>query len=273
MLNRILALLLTLLLSASANAQPVRSEVLEEIQQAYRDLDYDTADRKAREALDQYGDFTVGQLTDLHTILGLIAYNRSDFLEARRQFISAIQLTPDLELDPLLVPPKILTYFDSVKDELQTGGIETAPAASRYVFVRDPRPDAAVRSMLLPGWGQLYKGHKLKAWALSGAWVATVAGALWSHRMRTIAREDYREAENQDDIEILYDRYNRWHKTRNALAQGAVVVWIVGYVDALLTDAANSASQGPLAGPVYGRGVGPLTVHVAPQSVSLTVTF
>jgi hypothetical protein len=273
MRNRILALLLTFLVTASAHAQPGRDGILKEIQQAYRDLDYEAADRKAREALGQYGEFTVQQLTDLHTVVGLIAYNRSDFLEARRQFISALQLSPELKLDPLVVPPKILAYFGSVKSELQAGGIDDAQAVSRYVFVGDPRRDAVLRSMVLPGWGQLYKGHKIKGWVFSGAWATAIGGALWAHRKRADAEEFYEAASDTLSAVQRYPRFNRWHKARNGLVQGAALVWVVSYVDALLTGSSISDSRDPLLLRISKGNDAQMDFRIAPQNVSLTVTF
>ena len=269
MLKRLLALLFAVTSVTSASAQPSQSAIIEEIRRAYIDLDYDGAERRARAALENLGEFTVDQLADIHSFVGLIAYNRSDFEEARRQFISALQLAPTMELDPLLVPPKILTYFEDLRTELQSGSIESG--ITRYVLVRDVRPDAAARSMILPGWGQLYKGHRMKAVVLGSTFSLAAGGAVLAHAKRSDARKEYEAATREEDAELLYPRYNRWHKARSAFVQAAGVIWLASYIDALLTDPVDARPAGAMAFSVPFPGRKSATLLLAPTAVSLKV--
>ncbi len=232
-----------------------------EIQRAYGQFDYEEADSLARAALRRYNDFTVEQLTDIHTILGLVAYNRGDLRESRRQFISALQLASDLQLDPLLISPKIVEFFDEIKSDLAIGNASVEDAPVRYVVMRDRRSDAAVRSMVLPGWGQFYKGHKTKGWIISALFGAAAVGAVGAHRKRQEAETAYTSEDDQDLVEDRYNTFNRWHKTRSGLIQGAAVIWALGYVDALLTDAAADGEQTRL------------TLHASPRSFLVAVRF
>lgn len=256
-----LAFLFGLTLTVPAAAQTSGDGVVADVQEAYRQFDYDEADRKGRDALRQYSDFTIEQLTDIHTILALVAYNRGDLSESRRQFISALQLTPGLRLDPLLISPKIVEFFGETRSDLAASDAALEGAPTRYVLVRDRRPDAAMRSMIVPGWGQFYKGHRTKGWIVSGLFGAVAAGAIGAHIKRRNAEAAYENEPNPDLVEGRYDTYNRWHKTRNALIQGTALIWWAGYVDALLTDAAFGGDQTRMA------------IHASPRSLSLAVRF
>lgn len=257
----LLAFLFGLALAVPAAAQMSGDRVVADIQEAYREFDYDEADRMGRDALRRYSDFTVEQLTDIHTILALVAYNRGDLSESRRQFISALQLTPDLRLDPLLISPKIVEFFGEIQSDLAASDAALEGAPTRYVLVRDRRPDAAMRSMIVPGWGQFYKGHRTKGWIVSGLFGAAAAGAIGAHVKRRNAEAAYENESDPDLVENRYDTYNRWHKTRNALIQGTALIWWAGYVDALLTDAAFGGDQSRMA------------IHASPRSLSLAVRF
>lgn len=256
----ILALLLCFATAWCAAAQSPRDDVVDAIEEAYRQLEYDEAASLARRALDNYSNFTVDQLTEIHTFLALIAYNRSNLREARRQFLSALQLTADLQLDPVLVPPSAQAYFEEVRTEAAVTATDTAEAPARYVLVRDPRPDAALRSMIVPGWGQLYKGQTAKAYTFAGLFAAAAGGAVLAHTRRTDAKERYEVASTVEEAERRYETYNGWHRARNGLVQGAVLVWAVSYVDALL------------AGPAPGT-IRSLHVGGSPSSVYLRVRF
>ena len=252
----VLFVLLTLLLGgrqtvAQPDADPLG--LLGAMRDAYERLDYETAERRAREALDMYEAYSADQLVEVHTTLGLIHYAQSEPLEAREQFEAALSLDPALELDPLLASPKTLEFFEEVRASLTVGGgAERAPII-RYVRVHDPRPAATVRSVVLPGWGQLYKGERVKGWALVGLWTAAATGAVAAHVLRSQARSDYLAATDPDVIAERYDTYNAWHRARAGFAIGAAVVWGYAAFDALATGAPEQ--QPVQIGPAPGAGL------------------
>lgn len=217
----------------NVHAQSAETPAVEEIREAYRRLEYGSAESMARSAMQNYPQYTLSELTDIHTFLALIAYNRGERLEARRQFLSALQLSPEMELDPVLVPPKIQTYFEELKAEREPAEAGEAPV--RYVLLRDPRPDAALRSMVVPGWGQLYKGQRTKGIVFSGLFAAAAGGALVAHVRMRDAFSAYDGARTPSEAEELYEPYNRWYRVRNGFVQGGALIWLASYVDALLT--------------------------------------
>ena len=233
-----------MLAALPAHGQPSGAAVVAEIRQAYERLDYAEAEAKAREALAANADFTVDQLVELHTLLALIAFSDNREAEARAQFLSALTLNPDLELDPLLVSPKILAFFDELRRDRRRAAPEEDPAAAiRYVRVEDPRAAAAMRSLLLPGWGQQYKGQKTKGWILTGLWSVAAAGTVVAHIRRKQTRDAYLAETNPDLVPARYDTFNTWHKARNNLALATALLWAYSYFDALLFRPAPPAGR------------------------------
>lgn len=217
---------------AQPDADPLG--LLGAMRDAYERIDYGTAERRAREALDMHEAFSADQLVEVHTLLGLILYARNEPLEAREQFEAALSLDPALELDPVLVSPKTLEFFEEVRSTFTVEGGGERESVIRYVRVHDPRPAATVRSVVLPGWGQLYKGERAKGWVLVGLWGATAAGTVTAHVLRSQARSDYLDATDPTVIAERYDSFNTWHQARTALALGAVAVWTYAAFDALV---------------------------------------
>lgn len=241
----LLALLMVLPRARPADAQtapPV--DVLWDI---YQQLDYEAATDSATLALRSPEQYSVSELAEIHTILGLIAYSRDGEAEARSEFINALRLAPDLQLDSLLVSPKILSVFNEVRAELERPREGPAEQASsvRYVIVEDPRAEAALRSMLLPGWGQLHKGERRKGLFLLGTWSAAVAGATITFFGRRSARRAYEDADTVDEALDRYDPYNRWHQAHQAVLVGMAGVWLFGYVDALIAQQSGPAARSP----------------------------
>ncbi|MEP0548949.1 MAG: tetratricopeptide repeat protein [Rhodothermales bacterium] len=237
------------------------SGLLAAMRDAYERLDYDTAERRAREALASFDAFSADQLVEVHTALGLILYARNEPLEARTQFEAALSLDPRLTLDPLLVSPKTLEFFDDIRAGLAAdgGAIQREPVV-RYVRVRDPRPAATVRSLAVPGWGQLYKGERAKGWTLVGLWGATAAGAVTAHVLRSQAEDDYLGATDPAEIADRYDTFNTWHQARSAFVLGAAAVWTYAAVDALVFG--GPAERAFTVGPTIGGGEVGLRIRV-----------
>lgn len=234
-----LALVLGLLVWSVAPAwgQVDEAPRLDALWEAYQQFDYDAAQTLARAALDAYDN--PEHLAEVHVILGLIAFSENRELEAELQFKEALRLNRNVELDPLQVSPKILEVFAEVRAGLAEAGPEAnldPGVTPRYVFLPDLRAAAALRSMVLPGWGQLYKGEGTKGRVLLGVWGVSVAGSVTAHVLRQQARDAYLEAGTPDEALDRYDTFNRRHQIRNALLLGAAAVWLVSYVDALAND-------------------------------------
>lgn len=242
-----------------SHAQDTRSAIVEEIRQAYQQLKYDKAEERARAALSTYADLTIDQLLEIHTILAVISYSNNLEPEARSQFEAALSLKPDLELDPLLYSPKILDLFASVKADVEQQTVaESASEPIRYIRVEDPRSEAAIRSLILPGWGQRFKGQRTKGWILMGLWGTLATGTVLAHVRRRNAQRAYRREANPDRISARFDTFNSWHEVRNNLALATAGVWLFSYFDALLSRVAplprgNRLSLMPSTGPAFVR--------------------
>jgi len=220
----------------AALAQTDGTTLLKEIQKAYNELNYTEAEIKARSALENYQDFTSSQLTEVHKTLALIYYSQNKPTESRRQFEVALSLNPELKLDPLFVSPKILEFYSQIKAEWQLSKQQHNDIQNeiRYVLVNDPRPSAALRSMILPGWGQVYKSEKRKGLILSGLWGLGIAGSVITHFARQDAEDKYLAETNPAQIDSRFNSLNKFHKLRNNLLLFSAGVWIFSYIDAIL---------------------------------------
>jgi tetratricopeptide (TPR) repeat protein len=57
------------------------------------------------------------EAVDAYRMLGIAEYQLGDKLAARAAFVTLLSVDPDYALDPFLVPPPIVEFFDAVKKE------------------------------------------------------------------------------------------------------------------------------------------------------------
>jgi len=229
-----------------AHAQDFESRLLAEIQKAYEEFNYPEAEIKANTALSEDHKFTANQLTEIYKILGLIAFTQNRREEAARHFESALTLAPELQLDKMMVSPKILEFFEEIRAQFQSPKIsankDLGKGSIRYVLVKDKRSAAAFRSMLFPGWGQLYKEDRMKGIFFMSAWSVGAIATIATHIARSNAEDRYLAETDPLRVSARFDTFNRLHKLRNSLALFSAAVWIASYFDALLTQPKTTPS-------------------------------
>jgi hypothetical protein len=222
-LRRILVLLVCFLVCvANATAQESRPPDADSVRTLYQALDYEAAERAAVAALDSDVVRTVSELAELHFMLGLIRYVRSDTLAARADFETVLSLDESYQPDPVLVSPRATSFFEQVRSDYRFTQ-PPGPEATRYLLVYDLRPGATLRSAILPGWGQWYRGDRTRGTVLGVAWVAAAGTAAALHILD----------EGDQDRSVA----------RGAATAAAGVLWLYGYVDALLTPAYSSDAR------------------------------
>ena len=102
-------------------------------------------------------------LAEAHRLAGLAAFFAHRTADAEAHFVAYLRLDPDARLDPALVPPEAVTFFDDVR-------------ARHAAELRALRPRAHPHFVLelFPPLGQFQNGERAKAWILVGTF-ATLA--------------------------------------------------------------------------------------------------
>jgi tetratricopeptide (TPR) repeat protein len=203
-----------------------------EMRSAFQQLNYHAAKSAGERALRDWRKLSPQNVVEVHQVLGIIAYSEGSFFEAKTQFEAALSLDPGLRLDSLYVSPKIQQFLQEVKDALAAGNGH-GRGDLRYLVVPDPRPKAALHSLLFPGLGQMEKGQKTKGRAMMiAAGVGVIAtGAL--HLRREAAQKNYLSAQTIARAVSTYNRYNMFNRARNGAALLTTGVWLYSFFDAL----------------------------------------
>ncbi len=114
----LLCLLGWLLAPEGALAQDSDSEVAA-IRSSFEYGKYAEVIERAGDRIDR-GNLGEEQLADLHELAGLAAFNLQRMKDAERHFSALLRLDPDRSLDPFVVPPPAVAYFDKLKLQMDS---------------------------------------------------------------------------------------------------------------------------------------------------------
>jgi TolB-like protein len=115
--------------------------------------------------------------------------------------------------------------------------------ASDAVVLRS-RGDAAFRSLLVPGLGQLYNRQPVKGWFFAGAAAGLAGAAIGFHLAGASAFDRYRKATSSAEATRLYEQASSRNTTRNWLLVGLAAAWAVNVVDAYTSGVDGQAMLG-----------------------------
>jgi tetratricopeptide (TPR) repeat protein len=110
----LLLLLLALHVPGAARAQESADSEVAAIRASFEYGKYAEVLERAGARIDR-GDLREEQLAELHRLAGLAAFNLNRLEDASRHFKALLRLDPDHSLDPFVVPPPAVAYFDSLK--------------------------------------------------------------------------------------------------------------------------------------------------------------
>jgi TolB-like protein len=170
--------------------------------------------------------------------------------------------------DRFLVNARIIT---TETGETLASASEVVSAGSLIAFSSDSvalrtRADAAYRSLLAPGWGQVYNRQPAKGAVFGAAALLTVGLAVGFHVKATGLEQDYQTLVTPPQLGTdpaaeaakLREDANQAYQARNACLWGAAAVWVVAVADAYLfgVDGEKAAQGLALAPAAPDAGVG-----------------
>lgn len=115
-------------------------------------------------------------------------------------------------------------------------------AAERtYNFNERTPGNAALRSLILPGWGQFFNGQQTKGYIFLGAEVIAIGAAVMQNSKANSDYSDYEDKRTND----LYDTYSKDVDTANLFVYLAAAIWIGNIADAYFSADNINAIEAP----------------------------
>lgn len=208
-----------------------------------------------------------------HLAFNYVAMRRSK--EAQQAFRTALMFDPTLDIgDESVIAPKIRREFLAVQDD-----------ALKDYRAR-VRRNTLLRSLFLPGWGQIYRGERWKGYAFMTAEFAMVTGTVLSLISYNHARSAYEGFDSDDalsiylknnsiedvsnELQVRFHRYESKSRQANAFIGLAIGVWSVNLIDALILTIRRDGLF--LSGPA-GDHPARLSMDYAPDARQWTIRY
>lgn len=114
-----------------------------------------------------------------------------------------------------------------------------------------------VRSLIIPGWGQFYKGSKLKGALMLSGTAALAGGIIATEGMRSNYIQKMGQTYNVDNLKFYSDKANQMANIRNLCIGGAAALYIYNLIDAAVAPGASRVKVKKLSvAPYTGNGAG-----------------
>ena len=111
---------------------------------------------------------------------------------------------------------------------------KATPSFDRLTFTRKYGVKGFARSLIVPGWGQLYKGNTVKGACILGGEVVLVAGILVAENLRSSYVKKMHEQPKH--IDTYNTKADNWANVRNVCIGGAAALYVYNLVDALVAN-------------------------------------
>ena len=113
-------------------------------------------------------------LAEAHRLEGLAAFFANDRAEAEAQLLAYLELDPSAHLDPTVVPPEAVTFFEDVRVRHAPELVDRIRVGQQILRAHRPKK-RALWLAFVPGINQLYYGERAKGWLVTSALTAFLA--------------------------------------------------------------------------------------------------
>jgi hypothetical protein len=240
-------LTLTFILTFTLSSLPQDNrEVLQNLSRIFINFEYSEVIKAANQLLIDKSRFSNYDLAEIYRMKGIAHFSKGEDRSARYSFIEILKFDTSYALDPSTNSPKIISFFDDVKEEYLSGirQVQEPLTIIKYDTVYIPinvidteseytLKQALIRSIFLPGSGHLYKKSDLKSWLLTSFSAASIGMGIY-YSIDTNKKEKlYLEEMDKNKIADKYSDYNFSYRMRNFAFISFAALWIYSQLDLL----------------------------------------
>ena len=197
----------------------------------YRSRSYAALENYALRLLLNADSLITIEQAELHKYLGIVYIIQGREDEGKLEFIRWLKLDSNGYIDSFNYPPRIVEIFQEAKAESATlTEILPGPTIQRW----EPSLSSAMKSVLVPGWGQIVQGKKRKGIYIFTAQAVSLSGWLVSEHNFDISDKAYHTETDPEKFDEKYDIANNWNKARWSFIAASIAVYVFAQTDFIL---------------------------------------
>ena len=244
MIKYFTTLLIFLLTSSFFYAQQ-KIDSIANLKSELRTFEYNKVIEDADRILLNKSIFTSNELIDIYVMKGISQFSVSNNEGAKESFGEVLKINPSYQLDSTQVSPKIISYFNLVRDAYNKDKINKyasenlkpdtvfIPKVITRIVPDENIKKAFYRSILLPGWGHFYLHENTKGWILTSLSAAAIVSSVYFIIDSNKKENYYLNETNTNLISKDYNLYNTSYKFKNISLISYAVIWIYSQIDIL----------------------------------------
>ncbi|MCF8242228.1 MAG: hypothetical protein K9J16_12650 [Melioribacteraceae bacterium] len=238
------------------------------LRDAFQENNYQTVIALSDGLLNKPGITSVDTLISILEMKAVSLYAVGEVDSSKFTFIELLKIDPGYEPDPSNISPKIIDFFNPVKNDFTQIVIDNksnrnesenlrAEFERSKIEMKSKITGSVWRSLIFPGWGHIYR-DKYYGWFIAVANAALLGGSIYFTLHTNTLENNYLSASDKSMIEQKYKDFNSAYKIRNGLYIAYAALWIFTQTDILFfTDEPDSA---PLQ---FGLSHSGLTLRIA----------
>lgn len=247
MKKRYILFLLLLTVTISNSAQQTKNP-FDRLLKLFETFQYHRVITLADSLLNYEYNFTNEQIIEIYRVKGISEYSLLEEANTKKSFLAILNLNHNFELDPEITSPKIISFFNNVKSEYL---IDLTKQKEKQIENQKPQDTlyttkivqsftakenlrkAMMRSLVMPGWGQIFAGEKTKGYILTSLGTISLGSMLYFIFNANQKQDAYLSEKDSYLIAERYNDYNNAYRLRNASIISFTVIWLYSQIDLL----------------------------------------
>ena len=242
MIKKLLFLLFLIAVTSQSFAQQ-NIDSLSNLRARFEAFQYREVIKGAAAMLNNKYKYTNSQLTEIYRLVGISEFSLLNDTAAKKSFIEILKIDSSYVLDSAKTSPKIISFFNQIKGEYNHQIIKNKSLGKKNdaISTKSSQPletsanfkPVIIRSLIFPGWGQLYNNNKLKGWILTSLGAITISSTVYFIIDSNNKQKKYLSDVNLSTIQNNYNEYNTSYKFKNISIISFIAVWVYSQIDIL----------------------------------------
>ena len=223
----------------------INGDSLKTLKKQFESFEYQKVINSANILLTGKDTISKANLKEIYRMKGISHFSINQDDSARYSFRQILQLDSTYNLDSSKTSPKIVAFFNDIKNNYRKEQIEirklaTARTDTVYVpqYVRNINSEENLKksialSIIFPGVGHLTRGYTLKGWIFTTLTAAALGSTIYFIHDTNKKHREYMNQTDPSSILSKYNNYNSAYHKRNISIIALAAVWLYTQIDLL----------------------------------------